>query len=211
MNPNGELRLMTDQFRVSSVPQAPLFQIPPQKGFPTTQRLKDKVPLRDQDGRQVGLLIPVFNKHIDAHLFDLDEEDLPVCVVEASHSANAAVPDIRQRKIEGPRTATFLCNVTYAVEVDKMNVEAMVSGPRMVAVGEPYTAEDGRRTVELEITEMYLAGYVRNGALITVRGGKNLGLPVITGQVKADNGKHDFPASLHFDLTLEVAYWGELM
>lgn len=142
MNPNGELRLMTDQFRVSSVPQAPLFQIPPQKGVPTTQRLKDKVPLRDQDGRQVGLLIPVFNKHVDAHLFDLDEEDLPVCVVEASHSANAAVPDIRQRKIEGPRTATFLCNVTYAVEVEQN--EGRSDGKR-TAYGGGGRAVHGRR------------------------------------------------------------------
>lgn len=204
-----EIRFMTDSFRVHSSHRAPLFQIPPQKGFPTVQSRDHRVSLRNEQGNEAGFLYPMRNEHADAHLFSQQEADVPVCVVEESHSPLAAIPDLKQRRFPSPGLESFLCTVTYGVEVAGMRFEATVKGPRMVAVGSSYShKEDRRTTADLEIVEMYLAGFDGQGGMITVRGGSKLSLPVITGEMKACSTESDFPAELYFDLILEVAYWG---
>lgn len=210
INNNHPIRLMTECFRVRNALQAPLIQMPPQKGFPTVQPSKDSIPLIISNETQIGFLYPIFNHRVDACLFDSDSEDTPVCIVAQSHSPMSKIYEISNRQFPETTIVSFLCDVSYGVQFGDMKIETVVSGPRMVEIGQPYISDDGLRTVDLEIIEMYLSGYARNGVMITVRGGKNFGLPPIPGQAKAITKASDFPANLYFDLTLEVAYWGEV-
>lgn len=206
-----EIRLMTDTFRVYSAEKVPVYQIPPQRGFPTIQSKSDRIPVRNADGVEIGLLYPIFNRKCDAYSFSELEDDTPVCVVTTSNSRLSNIADMSKRKFPAESLQSFLCAVAYGVEVNGTCIEAMVKGPRIVDVSEPYTDNDGFRTVDLEIVEMYLSGYDKNGTLLTIRGGRRFNLPSLPGQVKAINKTSDFPASLFFDLTLEVGYWGEPM
>ena len=202
------MSLMTDTFRVQSDELAPLLQIPPQVGFPTVQSPEDRIPLRDARGEEVGVLRPESNPHVDFKLgFRLGGS--AVCAVTRSHSGHAAIADVRERRFPEAGVDPFLCAVTYTVEIGGSTVYALVKGPRIVSLAEPYVDEaDGLRTVEVEIIEMYLAGFDATGSLVTVRGGSRFGLPELPGQIKALSDESDFPASIFFDLTLEVAYWG---
>jgi hypothetical protein len=149
------------------------------------------------------------NPRTDHYLRREMRENTAVCVVTESHSQQAVIGDIARRQFPGAGVEPFMCAVTYAVEIGDVRLEAMVTGPRIVAVSNARTREDdGRRTVDLEILEMYLAGFANSGSLVTVRGGRKLGLPAISGQVEAVTPESDFPASVYFDLTLELNYWG---
>lgn len=202
-----EPRFTTDTFRVWSSELAPVLQLPPQRGFPTIQRRGEKVLLMDQEGRNVGHLVPATNRHSDSHLLSALQGETAVCVVTESHSANSATADVARRSFPSAGVESFMCAVTYTVEVGEQRISASVSGPRIVSLGDPYESEDGHRVVDLEILEMYLSGFDAHGSLITVRGGSRFGLPTIPGQVKSIAPGTDFPANLYFDLTLEITNW----
>src|SRR5687767_2823590 len=118
MKSKTEIRLMTDTFRVASSDKAPLFQIPPQKGFPTVQSSKDRIPLRDSSKQHVGILYPVFNRRADAHTFSSKDADTPVCIVTESNSRIASTAQIDKRKFLGANLEPFLCAVTYGIEIE---------------------------------------------------------------------------------------------
>lgn len=207
---SSEIRLMTDTFRVQSHPNAPLFQIPPQRGFPTVQPKTDRIPIRTSAGVQVGALYPMYNRLADVNQIPKSDSDDPACVVIESASKNAAVPDVLARTFPLAGLKPFLCAVGYGVDVNGVRVEAVVKGPRMVQVGDPVVGKDGIKTIDVEIVEMYLAGYDNFGTMVTIRGGQRFGLPKIPGVVRSLSKANDFPASLQFELTLEVTYWGVL-
>jgi len=99
--------------------------------------------------------------------------------------------------------------VSFGVKLKGLESKVVVQGPRIVQVSDPFIdSEDGLRTVNAEILEMYLYGYDQRGALITVKGGRIFGLSKLQGVIKALKKDSDFPARLYFDLELEIVDWG---
>ncbi len=189
------MKFMTEKFRVYSIPKIPLTQVPPAAGFITAMPASARVNLLTNRGQPVGFLSPIVTGTA------AKDEDIAVCRVTESHARPSS-------SFPNPSVQSFLCEVTFGVEVSGFEGEAVVRGPRLVEIGEAFVdKEDGRRTVGVEIIEMFLSGYDSRGSLITVKGGKNLGLPTLPGEIKSLTKKSDFPAEINFDLELEVTDW----
>ncbi len=189
------MKLMTEKFRIYSIPKIPLTQVPPAAGFITAMPASARVNLLSNLGQPVGLLTPIVKENA------AEEENISVCIVTESHARPAS-------SFPNPSVQSFLCEVTFGFEISGFKGEAVVRGPRLVEIGEAFVdKEDGRRTVGVEIIEMYLSGYDSRGSLITVKGGKNFGLPPLPGEIKSLTKKSDFPAEISFDLELEVTDW----
>jgi hypothetical protein len=187
------MRFMTEKFRVSSLKKMPMTQIPPKAGFITAMPSKAQVRLLNDRKQQAGFLYPFPTEVIEDHI--------AVCLITESHGRP-------NNEFPLPGVESFLCEVTYGVEVMGMKSKAVVRGPRLVQIGKAFVDKnDGLRTVKVEIIEMYLSGYDPRGSLITVKGGRNFDLPALKGEIKALSKESDFPARISFDLELEVVDW----
>lgn len=203
---------MMESFRVWSTADNPLTQVPPQVGFVTVMPAFRRVAYFDPDGSAMGELFPLVPR--TSEVTHEEEEEIPVCSVTESYVGviRSGAPLGNPQPMAFPEAGeirSFLCEVTFGADIPGYdNGVVVVSGPRIVEFSEPYVdPQDGLRTAQVEIIEMYLSGYDSRGALIVIKGGSNLGLPPLIGQMKALSAESDFPASLYFDLELELTDW----
>lgn len=199
------MRFLTETFRVHALPEIPLTQVPPQPGFITAAPHTANVALLDDRRQIVGRLFPVSLKGAP------NGEHTSVCRVTESYAPEVAIEAAEGGSFPKGRLESFMCEVSYGVNIQGFESTAVCRGPRLVQLSDPFVDQkDGLRTIDLEIVEMYLAGYDLKGMLVVVTGGKHLGLPPIMGQIKALTQESDFPATLYFDLIVEVAAFGRM-